>query len=141
MSTTEIILLSGAVIVVITLSLLGSVLSLWIQAWLTGAPCSYVALIGLKCARGITLDLLVLCRIKLAKAGHDVPLDRLAAHQRAGGRVSEATNAVIMTSKQSGEELTFDEACAADLESGPGLADRLRARILSEQAAASTPES
>ena len=108
-----IILVVVAVVALITLVVLGSFLSLWIQALSARAKVSFFDLIGMK-LRKVDPRIIVLSRIQATKAGIDASTAQLETHYLAGGRVRSVVNALIAASRAK-MELTWDSACAIDL--------------------------
>ncbi|MEM1423608.1 MAG: flotillin-like FloA family protein, partial [Planctomycetota bacterium] len=101
-------------------------LSLWVQAWLSGAPVSLFSLIGMR-VRKVRPDIIVLSRIKAVKAGIQITTDQLETHYLAGGRVPQVINAMIAANRAK-IELPFDTACAIDL-AGRDILDAVQTSV------------
>ncbi|MCX7804330.1 MAG: flotillin-like protein FloA [Planctomycetota bacterium] len=99
---------------------------LYLQALLSGAPVSFMSLIGMS-LRGVSASVIVQCRIMAQKAGLSVETDKLEAHYLARGNVPRVIQALIAASKAN-IDLNFDRACAIDL-AGRDILDAVRTTV------------
>jgi len=109
-------LVLGAVLTVIILVLIffiGSSLSLWIQALVSGARVGLVNIIFMR-FRKVPPKHIVQSKIMGVKAGLKLPTDDLESHFLAGGNVSRVVQALIAADK-AGIELDFNRSAAIDL--------------------------
>ena len=86
---------------------------LWIRAALSGAPVSFVSIIGMnlrKVSPGVIVDNYILAR----RAGVDVTTQQLESHYLAGGNVAQLIQAMI-AADAAGLDLSFEGAAAIDL--------------------------
>jgi uncharacterized protein YqfA (UPF0365 family) len=108
--------------VVVLLNFLG----VWIRALFSGARVTFGALVGMKLRR-VPPALIVDARIRLVKAGLDLPTDALEAHFLAGGDVINVVNALIAADKAR-IELPFKQAAAIDL-AGRDVLDAVKTSV------------
>ncbi len=101
-------------------------LNLWLQALMSGAPVSYVALLAMR-LRKIKPEVIVAARIQAAKAGIEVSTDQLQAHYLAGGSVRRVVQALIAAKKE-GIDFTWEDACAIDL-AGDDVVEAVKAPL------------
>jgi len=109
-------LVLGAIITVVVLVLIffiGTALSLWIQALVSGAYVSLVNIIFMR-FRKVPPALIVQSKIMGVKAGIDLKTDDLESHFLAGGNVSRVVQALIAADKAN-IELDFNRSAAIDL--------------------------
>ena len=85
-----------------------------LRAYLSGTPIKLMQLITLKLQK-IPFRLIVDARITLFRSGLDVSVEDLSAHYLAGGRVNNVVTGML-TAKEKNINLSFDHACAIDLE-------------------------
>ena len=85
-----------------------------LRAYLSGTPIKLMQLITLKLQK-IPVRLIVDARITLFRSGLDVSVEDLSAHYLAGGRVNNVVTGML-TAKEKNINLSFDHACAIDLE-------------------------
>ena len=85
-----------------------------LRAYLSGTPIKLMQLITLKLQK-IPVRLIVDVRITLFRSGLDVSVEDLSAHYLAGGRVNNVVTGML-TAKEKNINLSFDHACAIDLE-------------------------
>jgi uncharacterized protein YqfA (UPF0365 family) len=90
-----------------------SFLSVWIQARTSGAPVTFLELLGMKLRR-VPIGLVVHNRITAVKAGLPLSTNQLEAHYLAGGDVSQVVRALIAADKAH-LNLDFNRAAAIDL--------------------------
>ncbi len=126
MNPTLVISIIIAVPLLILLIMLLSFLSVWVQAWTSGAPVTFRALIGMK-LRKVPPSLIVSARIQAVKAGIEVDTNSLEGHYLAGGNVSGVINALIAADK-AGIPLGFQRSCAIDL-AGRDVLDAVRTSV------------
>jgi uncharacterized protein YqfA (UPF0365 family) len=114
MSTLEIFLIGGAIIVALVLFLMvAKFFNLWLRARIANAPVSFPTLLAMW-LRGVPNALIVDTRITAAKAGIPIGTDQLEAHFLAGGEVTHVVLSLIAADK-AGIPLDFNRACAIDL--------------------------
>jgi uncharacterized protein YqfA (UPF0365 family) len=102
-----------AVIFLVLLFFIGSALSLWIQALVSGAHVNLINIIFMR-FRKVPPKLIVQSKIMAVKAGLQIPTDSLESHFLAGGNVSRVVQALIAADKAS-IELDFNRSAAIDL--------------------------
>lgn len=102
-----------AIVVLVLVFFVGSSLSLWIQALVSGARVGLVNIIFMR-FRKVPPKLVVQSKIMAVKAGLDLPTDNLESHYLAGGNVSRVVQALIAADKAS-IELDFNRSAAIDL--------------------------
>ncbi|MEX2215354.1 MAG: flotillin-like protein FloA [Phycisphaeraceae bacterium] len=107
------VLIIVALIVLFVTLLMGRFFNLWLQARLSNAPVSFMALIGMM-FRKVDPRVIVLTRIQAMKAGIHISTDQLEAHYLSGGRIRTVVNALIAADRAE-MELPWDRACAIDL--------------------------
>ncbi len=116
-----------AVIVAIVVAIVFiNFINLWIQAWASGAPVSWIALIVMR-LRKVSPNIIVQNRINAVKAGLNVSVDELQTHYLAGGNVVRVVQALIAASKAN-IELSFQRACAIDL-AGRDILDAVQTSV------------
>ncbi len=103
----------GAVILLILLALIFSFISVWVKAFLNGAPVGIINLVAMKFG-GVPYGLVVECRINAVKSGINLTTDQIAAQYLAGGNVVATVQALIAAQK-AGLKLDWNHACAIDL--------------------------
>ncbi len=101
------------VVVLIGAILLFNFFSIWIRAYVSGAPVGIMELIALR-LRNVPVGQVVNARITAEKSGMRVSIDDLSTHYLAGGNVDMVVLALIAARKAS-IRLDFDRACAIDL--------------------------
>ena len=112
-------IIAGAVIVIaliiclIVIMVMGKFFNLWLQARVSGAPVSFMALIGMW-FRKVNTRTIVLSRIQAVKAGLNVSTNALETHYLARGNVPRVINALIAADRAK-IDLPWDTACAIDL--------------------------
>ncbi len=102
-----------AVAFIILLYFVGSSISLWIQALVSGARVGLLNIIFMR-FRKVPPKLIVESKIMAVKAGLDLSTDSLESHYLAGGDVLRVVKALIAADKAK-IELVFDRAVAIDL--------------------------
>ena len=84
------------------------------KARASGVPVKFIELISLE-LRKIPLDVIIDARIKAANNGINISIDDLSTHFLAGGNVNMVFDGLI-TVKEKNLNLSFDQACALDLQ-------------------------
>ncbi len=106
-------------LVIITIAILvllffvGSAISLWVQALVSGARVGLFTIVFMR-FRKVPPKLIVNSKIMAVKAGLDFSTDSLESHFLAGGNVSRVVQALIAADKAN-IELEFNRAAAIDL--------------------------
>ena len=113
MNLVTILLIIGAVVAIVILALVFSFVSVWVKAFLNGAPVGIINLIAMKFG-GVPYGLVVEARINAVKSGIQLSTDQISAHYLAGGNVVPTIQALIAAQK-AGLKLDWDHACAIDL--------------------------
>ncbi|MBU0993801.1 MAG: flotillin-like protein FloA [Proteobacteria bacterium] len=101
------------IVFLILLYLIGSYLSLWLQALVSGAHVGLFNIIFMR-FRKIPAKLIVESKIMAVKAGIDISTDSFESHYLAGGNVSRVVKALIAADKAN-ISLEFNRAAAIDL--------------------------
>ena len=86
----------------------------WLRAYFSGAKVTFMELIALQ-LRQIPVRRIVDVRITLIKMGFNVSVDDLSTHYLAGGDVEMVAEGMIKA-KEKNIDLSFDQACALDLQ-------------------------
>jgi uncharacterized protein YqfA (UPF0365 family) len=102
-----------AVAILILLFFVGSAISLWVQALVSGARVGLFTIVFMR-FRKVPPKLIVNSKIMAVKAGLDFSTDSLESHYLAGGNVSRVVQALIAADKAN-IELEFNRAAAIDL--------------------------
>ncbi|MBP9841070.1 MAG: flotillin-like protein FloA [Simkaniaceae bacterium] len=106
---------------------IGSMVSLWFQAFVSGTPIKFSNIIGMS-LRKIPSRLIVSARIASYKAGlKNIAVDDLETHYLAGGHVLDVVNAMIIADKAN-IPLTWRQATAIDL-AGRNILDAVRTSV------------
>jgi uncharacterized protein YqfA (UPF0365 family) len=113
MDLITILIIVGAVVALVILALIFSFVSVWVKAFLNGAPVGIINLIAMKFG-GVPYGLVVEARINAVKSGINLTTDQISAHYLAGGNVVPTIQALIAAQK-AGLKLDWDHACAIDL--------------------------
>jgi uncharacterized protein YqfA (UPF0365 family) len=113
MDLITILLIVGAVVALVILALIFSFVSVWVKAFLNGAPVGIINLIAMKFG-GVPYGLVVEARINAVKSGITLSTDQISAHYLAGGNVVPTIQALIAAQK-AGLALDWNHACAIDL--------------------------
>ncbi|MFH2131572.1 MAG: flotillin-like protein FloA [bacterium] len=101
------------VVILVLIFFVGTALSLWIQALVSGAHVSLVNIIFMR-FRKVPPALIVQSKIMGVKAGIKLTTDDLESHFLAGGNVSRVVQALIAADKAN-IELDFNRSAAIDL--------------------------
>jgi len=113
MEANLIFLIVIAVAVIILLFFVGSAISLWVQALVSGARVGLFTIVFMR-FRKVPPKMIVTSKIMAVKAGLDFSTDSLESHYLAGGNVSRVVQALIAADKAN-IELEFNRAAAIDL--------------------------
>ena len=113
MDVNFIFLIVIAVAVIVLLFFVGSAISLWVQALVSGARVGLFTIVFMR-FRKVPPKLIVTSKIMAVKAGLDFSTDSLESHYLAGGNVSRVVQALIAADKAN-IELEFNRAAAIDL--------------------------
>lgn len=98
---------------IVLLSFVGSSISLWVQALVSGAHVGLLNIAFMR-FRKVPPKLIVTSKIMAVKAGLDLTTDALESHFLAGGNVSRVIQALIAADKAN-IDLGFNRAAAIDL--------------------------
>ncbi len=110
---TYVIVAVVVIIAIVAVVIIGQFFNLWFQAFLSGAPVSFIDLVGMK-FRKVDPRIIVLNRIQAVKAGLNVSTKELETHYLSGGRVPLVIRALIAADRAK-IELGYNTACAIDL--------------------------
>ncbi len=110
---TNIVLVIIALAILVLFYFVGSAISLWIQALVSGARVSLISIVFMR-FRKVPPKLIVNVKIMAVKAGLDISTNDLESHFLAGGDVMRVAQALIAADKAS-IELNFNRAVAIDL--------------------------
>jgi len=113
MNPNYIILFFLVVAVIVLFYFVGSSVSLWIQALVSGARVGLLNIVFMR-FRKVPPKLIVESKIMATKAGLDISSDELESHYLAGGNVSRVVQALIAADKAK-IELSFNRSAAIDL--------------------------
>jgi uncharacterized protein YqfA (UPF0365 family) len=113
MEANFIILVIIAIAIIVLLFFVGSAISLWVQALVSGARVGLFTIVFMR-FRKVPPKLIVTSKIMAVKAGLDFATDSLESHFLAGGNVSRVVQALIAADKAN-IELEFNRAAAIDL--------------------------
>jgi len=108
-----IFLLVIGIAIIVLLFFVGSAISLWVQALVSGARVGLFTIVFMR-FRKVPPKLIVTSKIMAVKAGLDFTTDSLESHYLAGGNVSRVVQALIAADKAN-IELEFNRAAAIDL--------------------------
>ena len=112
-TVTNIILVIIALAILVLFYFVGSAISLWVQALVSGARVSLISIVFMR-FRKVPPKLIVNVKIMAVKAGLDISTNDLESHFLAGGDVMRVAQALIAADKAS-IELNFNRAVAIDL--------------------------
>ena len=112
-TVTNIILVIIALAILVLFYFVGSAISLWIQALVSGARVSLISIVFMR-FRKVPPKLIVNVKIMAVKAGLNISTNDLESHFLAGGDVMRVAQALIAADKAS-IELNFNRAVAIDL--------------------------
>jgi len=121
-----ILLIVLAFIGVVVLFIVLQFLSIWVQAFTSGAHVGFMKLFGMK-LRKVDPRVIVLSRIRAVKAGLDLSTDQLETHYLSGGRVQNVVSALIAADSAK-INLPYDTARAIDL-AGRNILDAVHTSV------------
>ncbi len=130
MTSTQIVYLIIAVIVIVPSLVFLSFFWVWLRAMSAGAPVGIANLVGMK-IRQVPYSLIVDARITARKAGIPIPIDDIESHYLAGGNVVPTVQALIAAQKAN-LALDWKQACAIDLAtkgSGKSVVEAVRTSV------------
>ena len=113
MSPLNLVLFLLIALLIVVIYFVGSYLSLWLQALVSGASVGFFNIIFMRLRR-VSPKLIVNVKIMAVKAGIDVSTDDLESHYLAGGDVMRVVQALIAADKAN-INLKFKQAAAIDL--------------------------
>lgn len=113
MELTQISLVLLVIAVIVLFYFVGSALSLWVQALVSGARVSLLSIVFMR-FRKVPPKLIVEAKIMAVKAGITLTTNDLESHYLAGGNVLRVVQALIAADKAN-IELNFNRAAAIDL--------------------------
>ena len=87
----------------------------WLRAFVSAARVTFMELIALQ-VRMIPVRIIVDTRIVLIQSGFNVSVDDLSTHHLAGGDVHMVMQGLLNKAKEKNIDLSFDQACALDLQ-------------------------
>ena len=105
--------IGGLVLLVLFLFLL-NFFNTWLKALLAKAPVSLTNLVAMR-LRGVPTSLIVDARITASKAGIELSTDELGSHYLARGNLLPTVRAII-AAKEANMKLSWEQACALDLD-------------------------
>lgn len=108
-----IILIVIVIAAIVLLFFVGSAISLWVQALVSGAHVGLFTIVFMR-FRKVPPKLIVTSKIMAVKAGLEFSTDSLESHYLAGGNVSRVVQALIAADKAN-IDLQFNRAAAIDL--------------------------
>jgi uncharacterized protein YqfA (UPF0365 family) len=127
--TTLVFIIVGVIVFVFAAVIL-SFFSVWLRAWLAGAPVGPFNLLAMR-LRGVPYVTIVDARIRAKKAGIELSSDEVEAQYLAGGNVIDCVHALIAAQK-AGIALDWQRACAIDLAtkgSGKSVEEAVRTSV------------
>ena len=110
---TQVVVIVIAIAVIVLLYFMGSAISLWVQAMVSGARVGLITIVFMR-FRKVPPKLIVNAKIMAVKTGLDISTNDLETHFLAGGEVMRVVQALIAADKAA-IELTFNRAAAIDL--------------------------
>lgn len=113
MDMSVVFLIVIAIAAIVLLFFVGTAISLWVQALVSGAHVGLFNIVFMR-FRKVPPKLIVTSKIMAVKAGLDFSTDSLESHFLAGGNVSRVVQALIAADKAN-IELEFNRAAAIDL--------------------------
>ena len=113
-------------------------MTLWIQAQVSGAPISFLNLIGMR-LRKVNARVIVLNLIRARQAGIDLSSTQLESHYLSGGHVPDVVTAMIVA-RAANMDVDWETLAAADLR-GENVADFVDAALKSGAAPSLAPTS
>lgn len=113
MSIGQIFLIIIIIALIVLFYFVGSAISLWVQALVSGAKIGLINIVFMR-FRKIPPKLIVNCKIMAVKAGIDISTDDFESHYLAGGDVMRVVQALIAADKAN-IDLGFNQGAAIDL--------------------------
>ncbi len=110
---TQVILIIIAIAIIVLFYFVGSSVSLWIQAMVSGARVGLTTIVFMR-FRKVPPKLVVTAKIMGVKAGLEISTNDLESHFLAGGDIMRVVQALIAADK-AGIDLNFNRAVAIDL--------------------------
>ncbi len=130
MTPSNLVLIIVIVLTVVVAAIVFSFFSVWLRAWLAGAPVGPFNLLAMK-LRQVPYSTIVDARIRATKAGIKLTIDEVEAQYLAGGNVIDCVHALIAAQK-AGITLDWQRACAIDLAtkgSGKSVEEAVRTSV------------
>ncbi len=130
MNASNLVFIIVIVFVVIVSAIIFSFFSVWLRAWLAGAPVGIFNLLAMR-LRQVPYSTIVDARIRATKAGIQLTIDEVEAQYLAGGNVIDCVHALIAAQK-AGITLDWQRACAIDLAtkgSGKSVEEAVRTSV------------
>jgi uncharacterized protein YqfA (UPF0365 family) len=121
-----ILLIIVGVVLLVFMFIVGQFIKLYIQALFSNARVSLVELVGMR-LRNVDLRTIVLSRIRVVKAGLDIPTGKLETHYLAGGNVPRVISALI-AARGANIPLDWSTATAIDL-AGRDILDAVQTSV------------
>jgi uncharacterized protein YqfA (UPF0365 family) len=125
-SISIVLLIIAAVVLLVVMFVVGQFINLYIQALFSNARVSLIELVGMR-LRKVDLRTIVLSRIRVAKAGLDIPTGKLESHYLAGGNVPRVISALI-AANAAHIPLDWSTATAIDL-AGRDILDAVQTSV------------
>jgi uncharacterized protein YqfA (UPF0365 family) len=125
-TVTIIAIIVGTIVGIIFLIVIFNFFNLWLQAMLSNAYVSLIALIAMRLRR-VSPSVIVQSRIAAVKAGLHITTNELEAHYLAGGNVVRVVQALIAANKAN-IDLSFQRAAAIDL-AGRDILDAVQTSV------------
>lgn len=116
----------AGLVILVALLMLGSFLSLYVQALLSNARVGLLDIVGMR-LRKVDIRTVVYSRIRAVKAGMDIPTNALETHYLAGGRIANVISAMI-AARSARIELPWSVATAIDL-AGRDILDAVQTSV------------
>jgi uncharacterized protein YqfA (UPF0365 family) len=113
MGISQIFLIIIIIALIVLFYFIGSAISLWVQALVSGASVGLINIVFMR-FRKIPPKLIVNSKIMAVKAGIDIPTNDIEAHYLAGGDVMRVVQALIAADKAN-IALGFNQSAAIDL--------------------------
>jgi uncharacterized protein YqfA (UPF0365 family) len=121
-----VLIVIGIIVALVILGVILNYLSIWMQAFASGAHVSFFELIGMQ-LRHVDPKVIINSRIMALKAGIKVTTDMLESHYLARGNVLNVVRALIAASRAN-IPLTFQKAAAIDL-AGRNVLDAVQTSV------------
>lgn len=125
-TVTIVAIIVGTIVGIIFLIVIFNFFNLWLQAMLSNAYVSLIALIAMRLRR-VSPSVIVQSRIAAVKAGLHITTNELEAHYLAGGNVVRVVQALIAANKAN-IDLSFQRAAAIDL-AGRDILDAVQTSV------------